>query len=68
LKIEFFYFFEMLTISAAKVQWEKAFYEWHLHRTTVTEVEEQIARKKYLRTVQKAAQRQHTGSGSAFIV
>lgn len=58
----------MLTINVAKVQWEKAFYEWHLHRTTVTEVKEEIARKEYLRTVQKAAQRQHTGSGSAFIV
>ena len=42
-----------MSFSQKQVQWQHAFYEWHLHRTDDTAADELKARKQLLSIIQK---------------
>ena len=45
--------FLIMSLSEKQIQWQHAFYEWHLHRTDVTADDELKARKELLSIIRE---------------
>jgi hypothetical protein len=45
--------FLIMSLSQKQIQWQHAFYEWHLHRTDDTADDELKARKELLSIIQE---------------